>query len=255
MAIFANRLPQGLSLRFPVWQAPAIPTFPVAIDPSRLQLGSQPVRRHLRQHFQRMAQSFPDAFQAVEQPDRGQHMGRISALSPARFHPSLGLELGQHVIQQARFQTALAQPIAIFAQDRIVEPRVRQLLAQGVFPINAPPHRIGGLAVSEPLGILHHADQVQFARWHPWSSEVRKQGSIGTILIQGTQHIAHEHVRVASGKGGSRYAGGFIWYSKGGLSVQRHGSCPPAELGRLHSATACPECHARDSMQPQSETQ
>jgi hypothetical protein len=51
-------------------------------------------------------------------------------------------------------------------QEGEVKARVRQVEAQGIFPIDTARHGIGRLAVREAFDILHDSDQGQAPRCH-----------------------------------------------------------------------------------------
>ena len=54
---------------------------------------------------------------------------------------------------------ALDQAGTELAQDRVIKTGIGQFQAQGVFPVDAAPDRVGGLAIGEALDVLEHGSQ------------------------------------------------------------------------------------------------
>jgi hypothetical protein len=59
------------------------------------------------------------------------------------------------------------QPLPKPGQHRVIKPRISQLQAQGVLPVDPAPHRIRGLPISQILGELQDRDQRQLPRRDP----------------------------------------------------------------------------------------
>jgi len=99
-----------------------------------------------------VAEGLPDQLAPIEHVDRRQHMRRIRALAAPRLDQPRRLERRQQRLEQRRLGTRRDEAVAEFAEHRRVEPRVVQLQAEGIFPVDAPAHRIGGLAIAQSLG-------------------------------------------------------------------------------------------------------
>jgi hypothetical protein len=83
-----------------------------------------------------------------------------------------------------------------------MEARIRQLEAQCIFPIHAPPHRIGGLAIRQPFDILHHRHQGQAPRrdFHGTPATAVEIGK-EVIVIERAELGTQVHIEIAFGKG------------------------------------------------------
>jgi hypothetical protein len=123
-------------------------------------------------------------------------------LGPPRFEEAALLEQRQHGLQQQVFHLALNEAGAELAQDRGIKARIGQLEGEGIFPIDASAHSVGGLAVGQAFCELHHQHQRQPCGLFRWLSGMGKQASKLRIVIEGAKGITHLHEDVAFRKGG-----------------------------------------------------
>lgn len=135
---------------------PSVPLVPLGFD-QRL----QPPRRDHGQLLQSRAQALPGQLQAAEASHRGQHIRRVGTLPPAGFQqPRLG-QPREHHLQHPGRRVTFDQTSAEVAQERVVEPRVLQLQAQSVLPVDPRTHCLGRRPVRQILGELQHRDERQ----------------------------------------------------------------------------------------------
>jgi hypothetical protein len=102
---------------------------------------------------------FQDTFHTVERTDRRQDMGGIGPLGAPRREPAPGLAGAQEGVQKPLGGLMGEQTTAKIVQQGEVEAWVGQFETQGIFPIHAAADGIGGLAVGEPLDVLHYHHQ------------------------------------------------------------------------------------------------
>ena len=130
-------------------------------------------------------------------------MGGIGPLRAPRLDPAPRFAGGQEGIEQPLGGLMGEQAVAKIVQQGEVEARVRQVEAEGIFPIHTAADRIGRLAVGEPFDILHHHDERQapgrhFHRAPLGRIEIGKE----LILIERAELGAQLHIEVAFGEGG-----------------------------------------------------
>nr|WP_037228560.1 hypothetical protein [Rhodococcus wratislaviensis] len=124
-------------------------------------------------------------------PHRGDHVGGIGARLTARGHQA---QLGKP--RQQRIQRHLLQPVlgklgAELRQHAVVEPRSVQLQRETVFPVDAGGHRLGGLPVSEVLGVLQHRHHRQLPRRDPrLAAHPERRGEL-LFVEQRTELVSH----------------------------------------------------------------
>ena len=101
-------------------------------------------------------------------------------------------------------------PGAELAQDGGVEARVGELQRQGEFPVDPAAHGIGGLGIRETLGELHHGDEGELG-WGVGglTGRGKELGKLG-IGVNRAERLAHAHVGIALGKGGTRNLNGVL---------------------------------------------
>ena len=127
-------------------------------------MAGQPLRCRRGQGFQRRPQGLTDHLEAVEVPHRGHDMGRVGALAAPRFdQPQLHQPIQEHLKGHA-LQVMSDQSGPKLRQHAEIEAWIRQRQTQTVFPVDTPPHRVGGLPIGEVLRELQHRDHRQL----PW---------------------------------------------------------------------------------------
>jgi hypothetical protein len=102
---------------------------------------------------------FQDTFQPVQRADHCQDMGGISPLGATGFDPAPRFAGGQEGIEEPLAARMGQHATAKIVQQREVEAGIRQFQAEGILPIHAAAHSIGGLAIGEPFDVLHHYHQ------------------------------------------------------------------------------------------------
>jgi hypothetical protein len=112
---------------------------------------AQPAGRRRGERVQRGAHRLAHELDAVEGAHGRQHVRAVGALPRARPHqPALRRALEQPV-EQELLGAADDQTPAELAQHAVVEAGVGQLERERVLPVDARAHRVGRLAVGEPL--------------------------------------------------------------------------------------------------------
>jgi hypothetical protein len=79
-------------------------------------------------------------------------MGGISPLRAPDLDPAAGFTGGQEGVEETLGGGMDEQAFPKIVPQGEIEACVMQVEAQGILPIHAPAHRIGSLAVGEPLG-------------------------------------------------------------------------------------------------------
>ena len=208
-------------------QAVGVQPSAVAVGPRGWARPMQPVRCHRRERVQRVAQRLADRLQPVEGPDRRHHRGRVGPLPPARPDQPRRPTARQQQVEEQRLLRAHQQPRAERAQHRVVEAGVVQRQAERVLPVDPASHRLGGLAVGEPLGERHQRHQRHLRRGEgglPARREERRKVPIG---VEAAQLVVHPQVDIALGEGCPCHPRGVLRHQLDGLRVQRHDSPPP----------------------------
>lgn len=99
---------------------------------------------------------------------------------------------------------------AELTEDRGIKASITQLQSQGVLPIDATAHRLGGLSIRESLQKLEDRHQRQPPGSLGGLPDRREQICKGLIGVDRPHFIAHRQVEIAFGKGRTRYADGFF---------------------------------------------
>jgi hypothetical protein len=143
-------------------------------------------------------------------------------LPSARLEPAALPTALQQAVEQDLLEAASYQPRAKLAQRRVMKTLIAQLQAQGILPVNARPHGVCRLPVTQILGKLHHTHQRQLPRMQrrlPFAGVDQSEEVIGK---EGAQFIADAHVHVATGKRGASNAGGLSGNRLQGITRQAH---------------------------------
>jgi hypothetical protein len=88
-----------------------------------------------------------DALEALQRADRSEHMRGVRALRATGFDQATRLARAEEGIEETWRSILLEQALAEIVEQRKVEPRIRQLKAEDIFPIQTPTHRISGLPI------------------------------------------------------------------------------------------------------------
>jgi hypothetical protein len=101
---------------------------------------------------------FEDTFQPVQRANGRQDMRRIGPLGASCLEPASGFAGSQEGVQKPLGGLMGGQPVAKIVQQGEVEAWVGQFETEGILPIYTAADGIGGLAVGQPLNVLHHQD-------------------------------------------------------------------------------------------------
>src|SRR6266700_5467539 len=181
----------------------------IAFDPFRMTMDTQPVGLDRRKAVEGCTHGFPHTQHPVESADLGQHMGGISPLSSSCLQPAFLPEQGEHFLQQELFCILLYQTSPKFGEHRGVEPRIGEVQAQQIFPIDPSTHRICRLPIRQVLYKLHHVHEGQPPRCFGWLPFLGEQFRKMLIGVDASQDVAHLHGHIAFGISSTCYSGGF----------------------------------------------
>ncbi|GGL60238.1 hypothetical protein GCM10014719_71680 [Planomonospora parontospora subsp. antibiotica] len=166
-------------------------------------------------------------------------MRGIGPLTPAAPQKA---QLTQPLQEQLKDVFLLAvrdQAGAKAAEHREVEPRIGQLQAQRVLPLDPAPHRVGGLPIGQVLGVLQHRYQRQLPGRQagaPTRPEHARELGIGE---QRAQRVADAHRHRAFGEGGPCHPRGQLGDLRPWTRPHRHRSTilSPPEEGKAERQT------------------
>ena len=134
-----------------------------------------------------MPHGLPDQLEAIEHVDRRQQR-----------------------LEQHRLGTRGDKAVAEFAQHRRIEPRVVQLQAEGIFPVDAPAHRVGGLPVREPLGELEDGRQGQLRGGDRRLARLGEEVGELRVRIDRSERVVHAQIGIPLREGGTRHLSGVL---------------------------------------------
>ncbi len=201
MAIRTNGLGQRLTRGQALGQAILLDPRAVALGPLRPTVPGQPRGGGLSQGVESRPQGLADTLQPVERTDRRQDVSGVGALLAPRLDQTALAQALEQDLEQALILIAGEQARSELAQNRNVEPRVGQLQAQRLRPVNAASHRLGRLTVGQVLEDLEQRDQRQppgcNRRLPPGLVEGGKPG----VVVQNPDLIADPHQQGALAKG------------------------------------------------------
>ena len=148
--------------------------------------------------------SLQDTFQTVQGADRREDMGRIGPLGAPRLDPAARFAGRQEGVQKPLGGVMGEQAFPKIVQQREIEAGVVQVEAQGIFPIHAAAHGIGGLAVGESFNVLHDHNQRQAPGGHFHGAALRwVEISQELIGVERAELRAEVNIEIAFGKGGT----------------------------------------------------
>ncbi len=197
MTVRADHLAQRLTGRFALGQAPLFEQSAVAVRPLGIGVPSEPLRCGRGEAVQRRAQRLAHALQPVHCTHRGQHVRAVRTLAPAGLEQAELAEPRQHGVEQCLFEPARDQAGSELAQDRVVEPSIGQVEAEGVFPVDPTPDGIGCLSIGQPLGELQHGDERQAPGRVSRLAASRVERNEHLVVVDRAQLVAHAHGRTA----------------------------------------------------------
>ena len=208
---------------------PAVPLDPVRDElRSRSQSGATTARLFRAWRSASIAQPEP-----VGGADAGQHVGRVGALPAPGLEQPQGLAAVQQPLQQQPLGTAGEQAGAELAEHGGVEPRVGQLEAEQVLPVDPGADGVGGRAVGEVLAELEDGDQGQPpGREGGLPPEGVEVGEVG-VVEDGAEFVAEPEVGVAVGEGGTGDAGGILGDGRDEPELERHGATSGKDGGDM----------------------
>lgn len=105
------------------------------------------MRRPAGELFKGRAHGLGDQLQSGQVTDRGQDAGGVGALPAALPDQADVPDLLQRQAEQLVDPALLGKAFAEVVVNAVVEAGVLQLHGQGVFPVDAVPHGLGGLPV------------------------------------------------------------------------------------------------------------
>src|SRR5215213_9208268 len=155
---------------------------------------------------------------------------------PGLEDPELSGDL-EHPLQQALRCATGQKTVSKLTQDTKVKPRIGQLEAKKVLPIDPGPDRLRRLSVAQALAELHQRDQGQPPRWTGRLTLLGIEVGEVAILEDRPERVAQGEIGAAFGKGGASNAGGLFGHGRERLLwVERHGEasrdyCSNAALG------------------------
>jgi hypothetical protein len=108
-----------------------------------------------------MPQRFADHLDPVQGPHGRQNMGGVRPLPSPRFDEATVAAPCEEPVKQERFRRPSQQVAATCAEDRRIEPGVRELQAQDIFPVDTAAYAVGRLAIRQPSSELQQRHQHQ----------------------------------------------------------------------------------------------
>jgi len=139
-------------------------------------------------------------------------MGGIGPLRAPCLDPPSRFAGGQEGVEEPLTSLMGEQAVAKIMQQREVEPWIRQVEAERIFPVHAAADGIGGLAIGEPFNVLHHHHKGQAPRgdFHGTPGG-RIQIGKELIVIEGAELGAQSHVGVPFGECSLHRGHGRLW--------------------------------------------
>jgi hypothetical protein len=106
---------------------------------------------HVAELVERPMHRFAHTFQTVQRADGRQDMRGVGALRATRHDPPPRFAGGQKRVEQALSRLMSGQPPTKIMQQGEVEPWIREVETERIFPVHAAADPIGGLAIGEPF--------------------------------------------------------------------------------------------------------
>ena len=160
-AVVADLAGIGLARGCGLGQPEILDAAAVAFIPGGRGEGAQPIGLGRGDRVEGGAQRLAQELEPVQLAHGGEDVGGIGALPAAGLEQAVGAARLEHPLQQALLGAAGEQAAAEVAQKAEVEAGVAQLQVEQILPVDARPHRLGGLAIAQPLAELQERDQGQ----------------------------------------------------------------------------------------------
>ena len=157
-------------------------------------MGAQPVWGDDGETVEGVAEGLTDEFQPVEDTDGRQHMRGVGALAATSFEEAALAHPSEEGVKQQAFGLSGDEPGPELTQHGVVEARIGQLQAQGIFPVNAAAHGVSRLAVGQAFGKLQDCRQRQAPGRLSWLPTGRKEGDEELIVVNGAEFVTHPHI-------------------------------------------------------------
>jgi hypothetical protein len=128
-------------------------------------------------------------------------MRRVGPLPTAGGQPLPLTRRHQQRVEQQSLGGAVHQPGAELAQHSAVEAGIGEFESAHVLPVDAGPHRVGGLAIGQVFGVLEEGDQRQppgHFRRLPTRRQQRRKRRIGKDWAD---LVAQTQIKMAMRKG------------------------------------------------------
>lgn len=196
-------LGQGITRGFGIGQAIFVNTASIAVIPLGGYPGLEPGGGARRQGIERVAHGFADALEPIEHVNGGQDVGGISSLAAFGLDQSLRFEQQEHLFKDTLFGTSSKQAGAKVAEHGGIKAGVSQFEGQGILPVNARTHRVGGLAVGQVLGKLHYGDERELGRSLGGSAVFGEEVGKVRIGVDRAKGVTHMHIGVTLGESGT----------------------------------------------------
>jgi hypothetical protein len=159
-----------------------------------------------------MPYHFADYLDPIQGPYRRQDMCRVGALAASGFDQLAVSSPREQYVEEQRLRRPGQQARAKFAEHRGIEPRIRELQVQHIFPVDATLHRMGRLAIGQPFRELKHRGERQPPRWLSGVSVGGEERSKGVIREQRIDFIGESQISVPLGKRGRGDTHRFVKY-------------------------------------------
>jgi hypothetical protein len=140
---------------------------------------------------QRPPPRFGDALQATEHPQGAADVGRVGALAAAGLAQAARGADREQAVKEEMFGRPRKQPRAELGADGEIEAGVGQVQAEGILPVDAGAHGLGGLPVRQPFGELHDGHQRQAPRRLHGPAAVGVEGGEVGVGDDGAERVAH----------------------------------------------------------------
>jgi hypothetical protein len=135
----------------------------------------------------------------------------VGPLPAAGLHQAALREALEHAVQEQQLAPAGDEPRAELTEDAEVEAGVAELQAEGILPVDARPHRLGGLSVGEPFEELQHRDERQTpGRQRVSPTRREERGEVG-VLIQRPELVTQPHTQRRTAERGAGDTGRPLW--------------------------------------------
>src|SRR5512143_1303976 len=137
-------------------------------------------------------------------------MSRVGALPAPPSNQSESPAPVQEGVQEQELGLALDQAGTELAQDRVIKAGIGQFQAQGVFPVDAAPDGVGGLAIGEALDVLEHRGQGEPGGGGGRLSAGGEEGGELVVTVEWSEFVGDAEAEGSLGESGVGDALGFF---------------------------------------------